>query len=841
MGLFDWKISLSIDRKKKDEESIQDESLHNYSEQVDERLEELSTASEMAKEVVENTIVLPVKGDRVSYPDHQSLSEFIRGYTITAPEFQEEYYATLEWLAKYHPDVSNQLENILLANTPIITEFDDSVSDSLAREMIENLQEYRKNWLKYTDSTSAITKRIILQAGIYGAGSVEALVSNDLSFVRKLLFVNPKNIIFQYDKKTSDYIPVQRVPQSSIFRNSEKLINGEYMPLNESTYKYVPLNVIGEVPYGIPPFVAALENILIQKNMITNLKTVIQKLGLLGFMKVMLNKPAIQQGESDKKYAQRLSEELTKNVNEVKKGLANGILAGYENAHEIDMQKITTNVGGAEKLVEMNDTYLLAGLKADPAMMGRNNTTTETFARVILAKMSQQLTGYQELAGSMLSYFDRLHLHLQGYPVRYVLNTFENVMLGDKVKEEEAYGKKIENADKLYNNGIIGQQQRAQMLGYDQPDQEEPRVSSEKDTDEKDTGTKSDDSKKTDPDNNDDSKKKDKSENAAYKAARKKLGSDLIPFNYNTEHNHHDHKGGHVFSFNLTDRERKLWEAYGNEVNGAFQKTTKKVARIVSKAISEFQDGESVESVLSRVNIDVITAWAEDAPKIKPLVNRYVRLLYKEFRSSKTPFGTKKDIPNSAFEVRDFRAMQWTMDHDNLYLGRYITDDDSMRRINRFIRQKYLNDGLPIGKGSEGIQLFRDQFEDVLNLESWKVRRIIDTTVNRMRNSAALYYMEQAEVTEYQIFGITDQLQCPYCRAMQGKTFSIEKEIEKFQTIYQSQPESVVLLNPFVTDSSLELTPETVKKTTTKQLQEMGIGSPPFHPHCRDTVVAVLR
>ena len=119
----------------------------------------------------------------------------------------------------------------------------------------------------------------------------------------------------------------------------------------------------------------------------------------------------------------------------------------------------------------------MAGLKQDPLMLGRNYSTTETVGRVILAKLSAQIANYQNIMDMFLADTMYLHLLLKGYTnLKYVQIESKKPLIGDETREQEAYAKKIDNAVRLYNEGVIDQTKKAQMLGYDTPDMEEPRV-----------------------------------------------------------------------------------------------------------------------------------------------------------------------------------------------------------------------------------------------------------------------------------------------------------------------------------------------------------------------------
>jgi hypothetical protein len=175
---------------------------------------------------------------------------------------------------------------------------------------------------------------------------------------------------------------------------------------------------------------------------------------------------------------------------------------------------------------------------------------------------------------------------------------------------------------------------------------------------------------------------------------------------------------------------------------------------------------------------------------------------------------------------------------DQLYLGRFITDPDTRKRITQFIKDTYLRDGEAITHNPDAIARFRAELGNTVIAENWKIDRVVSTTVNKMRNYAAVNYMVQAEVKEFEIRGVNDSKQCAYCAGMQGKRFSVTEVSEKVQTIVERNPEFVASDSPFIT--SVYKDPSVIAGTSSADLFGKGIFAPPFHPYCRDLVIAVL-
>ena len=244
-----------------------------------------------------------------------------------------------------------------------------------------------------------------------------------------------------------------------------------------------------------------------------------------------------------------------------------------------------------------------------------------------------------------------------------------------------------------------------------------------------------------------------------------------------------------------------------------------------------------VQEIVDKVLYTTFLGWDKEfLQKIKPQVQKWTAKLYKEFRTDKAIFGDANNIPSAKFSLPDTRAMEFYAQADNFYLGKFITDPDTKKKVADFIADEYLKGGGAIGRDSASLQKFKEAFTDVLAGEDWKIRRIVDTSVNRMRSSGSVQYMRQAGVETFKIVGVMDRLTCPYCESMHGRHFSVTKFAEKVDTLSFS-PDSLPDQFPFITGMYAA---EDLDSVSIEELESKGIGLPPFHPHCRDSIVAVL-
>ena len=839
---------------------------------------------------------LPVSGGRQTTAEGTStIGNVLAELAMITPDFNIQLLGAMESLSIYNAEVSYAVDNIMqLGNTvgsfPTNITFDDGVADTQIKEMVALLKKKSKQW--YKGGLNSLVNDLLSQIAVNGTLSAEAVPSNSLDGLRKIVTVSPKTIRFKYDIDQEDYFPYQHIAGK---------ITPTGIKLNTFTYKYYPLRRVTEKPYGIPPFISSLENIQISRDMGENLKHVVKKLGILGFLEVLVNGPSAKNGESDKDYFKRTQNYLKSVTPQIEKGLSKGYVVGFEGSHKFNLQPTTGNVQGAKDLVEMNDVKLFAGLKQDPLMFGRNFSTTETLAQVILAKMTTQVGNYQKIVETFLEDVFLLELQLAGYAIENIEIEFEPPMITDGTKKQVARKALIENLKTEYNQGIISQEVVAQELGREAPDQEEPRpapalaVNPNKpvDLEEEEPKGKEDVTKTKDKKentkllpwqvslisefsptssgyrivdvyfNNDRAKENVvilnnefldtfdvldvtsivELENVSLEDVTQRyvngLGGHLTEYEYESEGcNCGDHKVSTFAKKDETELEQFI-RLYLIETKGRYSTAVEKAVKEIAISLAQLGEGATEKVVYDSIMYTLYKNWKVNftIPQ-KKTVNKFVKNVYTYFRKDKSIFKNADGIPKGTFGTLDLRAIDYYKRVDNLYLGKFITDVDLKKKVTQYLKDEYLDGDLPIGNNKEAIAKFKSKFGNVLEEQEWKLSRIVNTTVNKMRNTASVSYMQEADVEQFEIVEVGDRLSCPYCIALNGKIFSVTKEVTRLKETVNSDPEYVGVDAPFVT--SIFKKAEDMEGLTSDELQDKGIGLPPQHANCRGTIIAVL-
>ena len=410
---------------------------------------------------------------RVSVPDDSTGSELytLRDFTqMVNPSFRVEIIQLIRNLYKVNPDMGKAIQDMYqLTNTGHRVLFPNN-SDEEAKRMTDHLNKVTRLWSNYTAGIDGLVNRMIVQAFISGAISVEGVPNQDLSGLATVLFVKPETIVFKR-KNNGVYQPYQR--NFSNHRGTTEF----YIRLNTQTYKYVGIYNDTDEPYGIPPFMKVLDSIKSQSDMKVNIKHIMENAGLLGFMEVLIAKDDIRANESANAYKHRLSHDLITAKRNLKEGMKDGIVVGFKEDHEFELHSTTKDMGNIDKPWEMNQQSVANGLGVNSSLIGLSTAnSTEGGAGVNLSTLISQLNNLQAIISQVLIFLYSLELRLAGFNCKGINIHWNPATVSDDVKIQQARQYKVSVLNSLYRDGIISLLQYAQEMGYDTPDQDEPRV-----------------------------------------------------------------------------------------------------------------------------------------------------------------------------------------------------------------------------------------------------------------------------------------------------------------------------------------------------------------------------
>ena len=387
------------------------------------------------------------------------------------PEFLREAIPFIRRQYKVNSDLGLAVyDAVQLINTGHNISFGHQIKADQANLMEEHLIQAGKSWGDGVAGIHGLVNKMIAQIMVGGSLSIEKVIDRKYTGIENIVFINAEEIVFKYSSSKSRYYPYQRATNGIIYGTNDNLIK-----LNPHTYSYYGLFSDTNKPYGIPPFITAIEALDIQKDMNTNIAFIMDQMGLMGFLQVLLEKPLQKGNQREDEYIATLNNLLETTKNNIKTGLKDGILVGYEEDHEFKFQSTTQNLSGVLDIYKLNQQRLANGLKTPGQFLGLNSGT-EGFGSVVFTKMISQLRNVQEILETFLADCYLLELKLAGFKVNEVKVEFNKSTITDELKDNQSLEIKQRISRALFQDGIISQETYAKEMGYSKPDQKEPRV-----------------------------------------------------------------------------------------------------------------------------------------------------------------------------------------------------------------------------------------------------------------------------------------------------------------------------------------------------------------------------
>lgn len=421
-----------------------------------------------------DTVVVDLPKGRISSPNFEaSITDMGSSLKFVKDGYHKELIPIIRKLLILNSSLSLAVtDSVQLCNTGYKIEFDTKTSGDQARLMRKHLKKVAKKWGVGTTGIHGLINKLIFQLFIGGATSVEWVINNDLSGVSFMAMPRPEDIKAAYNSKTGDYSFYQK----QRFTTANKAPEGDLIKLNPNTFQYFELINDLEEPMGIPPFVSALLDLYTQTNILSNMGTIADQYGLMGFLQLLLKKPHQKEGEGEQAYSSRLTQLLTSAKESVVSGLKTGVSTGFKGDHEFDFFSVSRESSGLKDLFDINHRMVANGLLNSPGFMGGATGGSETHINIIFTKMISQMNNIQEIIKAVLEYGFWLELTLAGFKFDQVFLSFEESTITDALKTAQTEEIKIRNARILYADGQLSQEGYAERVGLEKPDQKEPRV-----------------------------------------------------------------------------------------------------------------------------------------------------------------------------------------------------------------------------------------------------------------------------------------------------------------------------------------------------------------------------
>lgn len=433
----------------------------------------LPAVTEALTDDEENTMRKRVPGRSVAAPGGASFTsaaeQVFSTFTSYAPlayMLSWEVLDYVEILARWNPDYSQAVENMKTLANSGHNLFVDHNSPNKAEKIKAKLEEKARLIQKQHGGVDGLVAKLLDQAVTFGAMCGEWITNEDLTEVMDFVDVNPKTIRFFWeDEHWAPYQKVKAKQAKEAEANGQKVRNGDCVKLNEVTFHYYAFDAAPGSPYGTPPFIAALQGIGIQGDMINNMAKIVKKISLLGFLDVSIEPLMPMRGESPEDYATRANKFLDDYSKQVQVMLEGGGLAHFKDA-EVTTGAMAGNAAGATAIFKQNEELIFSGLKSMPSVQGRSYSTTETYAGVAYDIIIRNTFKYQRAAKRMIEAGYWLQATLWGDQPNSIRLEFNSNKSLHRLQDAQSMILEIKAALQLWVAGVIDQMQFAQILGY---------------------------------------------------------------------------------------------------------------------------------------------------------------------------------------------------------------------------------------------------------------------------------------------------------------------------------------------------------------------------------------
>jgi hypothetical protein len=111
-----------------------------------------------------------------------------------------------------------------------------------------------------------------------------------------------------------------------------------------------------------------------------------------------------------------------------------------------------------------------------------------------------------------------------------------------------------------------------------------------------------------------------------------------------------------------------------------------------------------------------------------------------------------------------------------------------------------------------------------------------NATTSRLVSYGFLSQAQESGIVAYQVTEVLDEVICPVCEVMHGKSFEVAREHAKLEQVLQLQdPEALKTAAPWPKQDDASV--KVLRSLSEAEIQARGWGSPPYHPLCRGQLV----
>lgn len=265
------------------------------------------------------------------------------------------------------------------------------------------------------------------------------------------------------------------------------------------------------------------------------------------------------------------------------------------------------------------------------------------------------------------------------------------------------------------------------------------------------------------------------------------------------------------------------WVAeYMKRLQPALQGAKKKALDEIEKWLAEQTTSPSSGEFIDKIQ-EILGSAYEGMDK--QAINDAVADMYRYYKSS-LPIANVV----TAFGGADTRAIEWLAENDQQFYSKFIKNQESQDALTRFLNDRYLAGGEGLfGRGDpKTIAELKDLLSQKLtDISGFQANRIVDTSVQRIRNFSHLQKLADAGTPKIKIIEPTEE--CPFCQAMNGKVIDVGTAHGLMTELLDLTPDEYI--------QHLQDNPSTLDNID--NLASSG-ALPPYHPFCHGKFVIVV-
>lgn len=726
----------------------------------------------------------PTVTARVSKEDDRIGLEgaFSASLSTIAAKFPFEFYTVIDNLSLIDPYVSKFVySTIALGNSGHTLEI-DTTNEAQADKIIMLANDLAARCYPHAGGMDGLVNGLLSQVARAGGLCVEWVPDNAFTRVERAFIIPMKTIKFRYDAKGN---MVLCQDQGVITNNADAGL----VPLNAVQTTFHGATSRDGNPYPIPPALAALESCSVHRTISDKIKQWMDKVSALGILLAEVEPPPRDPGETQLQYDNKARSYLTDIATSITDNMSSGIGVAYNNT-KFTFQNTQASAQGAKDILQIILQGLFSGLSRHPIFFGWNFSTTESYAKVVYEEMMQGIICYQQGVKRAIEHGHRLNLALNGFGDVGVSVHFNAGGSLDEFRDAEAEYMTTQSVLAQIESGVISIEEARTLLGHED-----------------------------------------------IKAG---AGEFVASF---------DNKSRRYSK--VIKNKRPVWNGvvFHNQSDDATYET------VINNQLDESSDhgvesfiswvmmqGELTEDDFIRNGSDKLIEYIERDIDVSFVIDNARKYLTDHWQTSKRDrklFGSGLDKTSGNLSDAEKLAIAYLVaDVESFQVGSFISKSTlRTKQIEQFLSAYYRRHQ----SGDYGLlraelgNFFRGMSDSASEL-------IAKQAFSRAKTWASMYSLQEEGITEFVIDGPRDDRKCEYCWGMLDRVFSVEKEIKHIENIVDSQDPDIAKVGKDIharypgKDGLNKLL-----ATPNIDIQYTGLASPPYHPRCRDYVVARRR